>query len=304
MGRRIRKGKGIKITVFGKMIEQSPGLVVLAFLGAASFIPVLVKIINVGWNFLYELLSLKNLSIRAIGEISHSDIHNVMTKMAFVGKDDVIIDEVFVYSKLRYQRRIEGPLAWMQVVVGYLRDDVEGLSNVLGKSIESYLWIFIFPFHRIKRPYIRKPLSILWGLVILYYFLMCLLPPLWPVLFSGPYYALSMLSENGKVKLSKKGSKMELARPFILKSGSEEYFRICYELSEPCYQTIFGQKVFVEHAEVSYVKAASKLRIIRLPDKNEFTWKVNDNLRVKIRGKMRRYHVKLGESYMNINFKI
>jgi len=285
------------------MIEHSPGLIILAILGAASFIPVVIKMVNVGWNFFYGLLSFKNISIRGIGEISHRGMPNIMTKMAFVGKEDAIVEELVVHSRLKYQRRIEGVLAWIQLLVGYFRDDVEGLSNVSGKSTTSFLWIQQpFPFSRINRPPIRKPLNILWGLFHLYYFCLCLFPPLWPMLFSGPYYALNMLSEDEKVRLSKKGSEVELERPFILKSGFEEYCRVAYRPSQLFFVTIFGQRVFLKDAKISYVKEASKLRIIRLPGKNEFTWKVVDNLRLKVRGKMRRYSVELGESYVNIGF--
>lgn len=268
-------------------------------LGIVPVILILFQVIPRLWNFLYEILRFRNLSIHAIGRTSYRGIPHIMIKIALVGKEDMIVNEVFMKSKLSYSRRFEGFWAWLQLGIGYVLDDVEGLNTVLGRS-SPYIGLIAIPFHRIKKAYIRKPLSLLWGMFILWYFIIFLFPPFLPILFWGPYQELRLFSGNKEVRLSKKGSKVELERPFILKPGFEKCFTISYR-SSSLYYPFFSSKVIVKNAKISYVKERSKLRGIRLPRNNEFTWKVTDILRVNVCGKMKRYPVKLGESYVNIH---
>ena len=102
------------------------------------------------------------------------------------------------------------------------------------------------------------------------------------------------------MRLSEKDSKEELKRPFILKSGIENSFTISYQPSL-YFNTLLMTKFFIENVKISYVKEPPRLRTIKLPRNNEFTWKVTDIPRVKVSGKMRRYSVKLGASYANIH---
>ena len=139
---------------------------ILGIIGAISAIPVILQVIKKAWNFLYETLSFRNIKIRAIGRASYSGIPKVTIKVAFIGKEDIIVDEVAIQSKLSYPRRIEGILAWLQLGIGYLLDDVEGLNNVLGRSFPTITWIPTVPFHRISRWYIRKPLNMILGIVV------------------------------------------------------------------------------------------------------------------------------------------
>jgi hypothetical protein len=263
-------------------------------------IPVLFQAIRKLWNFLYEILSFRNLRIRSIGRRSYRGIPHVEVKIALTGKEDLIVDEVVIQSKLSYPRRIEGLLAWLQLGIGYFLDDVEGLNNVLGRSFRYITtWIPSAPVHKINNPYIRKPLSAILGLVTFYYFIVLLFPLFWPFLFIGPYWELRLFSGNEKVRLLEKDSKRELKRPFILKLG-ENSFNISYQPSLYFY-TLLMTKLFIENAKISYVKEPPRLRTIKLPRNNGFVWKVNDILRVKVSGKMRRYSVKLGASYANIH---
>jgi len=284
------------------MVGQSLGLTILATLGVASAIPVVYQIIKNLWNFFYEILSFKNLSIRAIGRTSYHGIPHIMIKSAFVGKGDMIVDEVVIQSKLKYTRRIEAFWEWLRLGIAYFLDDVEGLKSVLGESFFSILWIPVFPFHRINNSCIRKPLNAISGIITFYYFIVCCFPLFWPLLFGGPYQELKLFSRNEDVGLSEKGSKVELKRPFIIKPGFERSFTIRYRPSLLYFDTLFTLKVFIENAKILYVKEPTKLKKTKLPRKNEFTWKVTDVLRVKVCGKMKGYPVKLGDSYVNIRF--
>lgn len=275
------------------------GWIILGILGAVSAIPILFQAIRKLWNFLYETLSFRNLSIHAIGRASYSGIPHVTIKIAFTGKEDVIVEEVVIQSKLSYPRRIEGLLAWLQLGIGYFLDDVEGLNNVLGRSFPNTAWIPSVPFHRINNSYIRKPLSVIWGLIVFYYFIVLLFPLFLPFLFMGPYWELRLFSGNEKVRLSDKDSKVELKRPFIIKSGIENSFTMSYKPSLYI-NTLLMTKLFLENAKILFMKEPPKLRKIKLPRSNEFAWKVTDILRMKVSGKMRRYSVKLGAGYANI----
>ena len=197
---------------------------------------------------------------------------------------------------MSYPRRYEAILAWLQLGIGYFLDDVEGLNNVLGRSFPYIAWIPNVPFHRINISYIRKPLNAILGIVTFYYFIISLFPLLWPFLFSGPYWELKLISGNEKINLSEKVNKVELKRPFIIKSGIENSYNLSYKPSL-YFNTLFMTKSFLENAKVSYVREAPRLSSIKLPRSNEFIWKVTDVLRVKVSGKMRGYSVKLGSSY-------
>lgn len=282
------------------MDGHSSGLIILAIIGAVGAIFAILQIIKRVWNFFYELLSFKNLSIGEIGRVSYHGIAHVKIKIALVGEEDIIVDEVFMQSKLSYPRRIEGFFAWLQLGIGYLLDDVEGLNTVLGRSLPYITWIPIVPIHRINNSYIRKPLSVIWGIITFYYFVICLIPPFCLFLFTGPYVELRLFAGNKKVTLREKDSKAELKRPFIIKSGVENIFTISYRPAL-YFTSVLMTKLFLENARISYVKEPPKLRTIKLPRNNEFILRATDILRVKVKGKMRGYSVKLGDSYVNIN---
>lgn len=267
-------------------------------IGAVPVILILFQVIPRVWSFLYEILRFKNLSIRAIGRTSYRGRPNIMIKTALVGKEDMIVNEVSMQSKLSYSSRFEGFRGWWRLGIAYVLDDVQGLNTVLGTST-PYIGLMAVPFHRINKAYIRKPFSFLWGILILYYCIIFLFPPFLPILFWGPFQELRLFSGNEEVKLSKKGSKVELERPFILKPGFEKYFTISYT-SSSLYYAFFRSKVILKNAKISYVKEPSKLRGLRLPRNNEFIWRVNDILRVNVSGKIRKYPVKLGDSYVRI----
>ena len=268
-------------------------------LGSVPVIIILFQIVPRVWNFLYQILRFRNLSIRAIGKTSYRGIPHITIKIALVGKEDMIVNEVFLQSKLSYSRRFEGCKAWLQLGIGYVLDDVEGLNTVLGRS-DPYIGLMAAPFHRINKAYIRKPLSLIWGMFILFYFIIFLFPPFWPVLYWGPYQELRIFSRNEEMRLSKKGSRVELERPFILKPGFENYFTISCR-SSSLYYPFFWSKVIVKNAKISYVKGPSNLGGIRLPRNNEFIWKEKGILRVNISGKIRRYPIELGESYVSLH---
>lgn len=278
------------------MDGQSLGLVIL---GVVAVLPFIFVMINKVRDFSYEIFLFKGLSIRAIDRVSHRGTSHVVIKMAFAGKEDIIVDEVVVQSKLTYPRRFGGVLAWLQLGIGYVLDDVEGLDTVLGRS-SPYIGLLAVPSHRIKNAYIRKPLNAIWGMLILFYFIIYLFPLFWPVLYWGPYQELRLFSRDEKVVLSKKDSKVQLKRPFILKPGFEKCLTISYGPSS-LYYTFFRSKVLVKNAKISYVKEPAKLRGIKLPRNDEFTWKATDILQVKLCGKVIRYPVKLGVSYANIH---
>jgi len=270
-------------------------------LAALAALPILFQIITRVGNFFYEILSLKNLSIRVMRRRSYRGVPHVTIKSALVGKGELIVNEVVIESKLKYTRGIEGVWAWLRLITGYFLDDVEGLNNVLGRSFPSIVWIPVLPFHTINRWYVRKPLNVISGIITVWYFLICWLPPLWPLLLSGPYQELRLYSGDEDIKLSEKISKVELKRPFIIKAGFERDFSIGYRPSLLYFNTFFKQKVFIKNARVLYVKGAPKLGKTELPRSSGFTWKVTDILRVKIRGKVRGYPVKLGDSYVGIH---
>lgn len=273
----------------------------LSILGAVSAIPVVFQIVKRTWNFLYETFSFKHLKLRATGRALYSGTPRVTIKIALTGHEDIIVDEVAVQSRLSYPRRIEGALAWVRLGIGYFLDDVEGLSNVIGRSFPTITWIPTFPFHRISNPYIRKPLNVILGLVVFYYVILFLVPPFWPLLFVGPYWELKLFSGNENVRLSDKDSKAELERPFIIKPGVESSFAVSYKPS--LYITsIFMTKLFIESTKILFVKEPPRIRRIRLPRNSEFTWKVTDILRVKLSGKMNWYSVKLGTGCANVGY--
>lgn len=269
-------------------------------LGVVPVASLLYVGINKVRYFIYAVFLFKGLSIRVIDRVLYRGVSHVVLKMAFVGEGDIIIDEVVVESRLTYPRRCGGLFAWLQLGSGYVLDDVEGLNTVLGRS-PPYIGLWGIPFHKIKNRYIRRPFSAIWGVFILCYFILFLVCPLfWLILYWGPYQELRLFSGDEKVVLSKKEDKAQLRRPFIVKPGFEEYLTINYR-APSLYYPFFWSRQFVKGARVSYVKGPSKLGGIKLPRKDEFTWKGTDILRVKMSGKGRRYTVNLGVNYANIH---
>lgn len=271
-------------------------------LAVVSAIPIILHALRKLFYSLYELLSFQNLGMRSVGRRSYGGIPHVDIKIALSGQQDLIVDEVVIHSKLLYPRRIEAVFAWLQLGIGYLTDDSEGLNTVLGRSFPSITWIPSAPFHKIGNPYIRKPLNILLGIITFYYFTVFLFPVFWPFLFSGPYWELKLYSGNENIRFSEKDTKAEVKRPFIIKSGVENNFVISYQPSLYI-NTMLMTKLFIENGKILYVKEPPRFRKLTLPRENEFTWKAIDVLRVRVSGKMRKYSVKLGASYAMLQFK-
>jgi len=281
------------------MVGQSLWLTILAVIGGPAAIVGLFVMGKWVWNSFSKVFLFRGLSIHAIKRVSYRSVGHVVLKMAFVGKEDVIVEEVVVQSKLVYPRRFGGLLAWLHLGLGYMQDDVEGLNTVLGRSY-PYMGLLAAPVHIIKNKYIRRPLSVIWGAILLYYFILfAVIPLFWPLLFWGPYQELRLFSGDKEVVLLKEEDKVQLERPFIVKPGFEKCLRISHRPS--LYIQYFMSKRFVRDAKISYEKEPSELGGRGLPRNDEFIWKAKDILRVKICGKLRTgYRVKIGDSYVRV----
>ncbi len=275
--------------------------IILLVVGVFSVIPIIIHGIIRLRILLSSALSYKHLRVKAIGRRSYSGYPHVTIKIAFTGTEEIIIDELNIQSKLSYPRRIDAVFAWLQLGIGYILDDVEGLKNVLGNSFPTLSWLPSGPIHRINNAFIRKPISFILGIYVFYYLIISILPIFWIFLFAGPYAELRLFSGNERVRLLEKGKEDEEIRPFILKSGTESTFNMSYKPSL-FYNLLFGQKMVFPDAKIFYLKRTPRFRKLKLPHGDDFCWKVIDILRIKVSGKWREYNVNLGASYANIRF--
>ena len=279
--------------------QSSAWIYAASILGLIAVIPFFHQVFTKLRDLSYETLMFRGLSIRVKDRIWYCGACHVAAKVAVMRKDDVIVDEICVLSKLTYPGRSQGPRAWLQLGVGYIRDDVEGLNTVLGRSGPS-IGLMAIPFQRIKPAYIRKPLSAVWGVLTLWYFIIYLLVPLfWPLLLWGPYAEVRLLSGDADVRVRERDSEAQLDRPFVLRPGFEKQLAITYRPASVYYRPLIG-KMFLDSAKIAHVGEPGEWRGLRLPRNGQFIWKASDVLSIRGHGKVTRYCVKLGDSYVSL----
>jgi len=259
--------------------------------------------IKKAWNLFYFKTSYRNFRASVLNRTSNEGVPIEKLQFEVSGKKDFIIDEFNVQMSCNFIRRIDGLVAWVRLGTAYLTDNRENLNMLLGKKWPGIVWFPNAPVQKINNQYIRKPLSIIFGIITFWNFILLLLPPIWLYLILigpvGPYWALNMSSVDNKVKWTLEGSKQEeLTRPVILKAGSINTMYLTYK--PILYLDLFSIKQDIKHAKIYYLKECPKLVNTNHRQFSGFTWKANDVLRLKIRGKMRKFSVKLGEGYINV----
>jgi hypothetical protein len=275
--------------------QISAWIAVGMFLGIIIVLFILFQGIKRLWNFLTLTLPFRNLRINTISRTSDNGIPQVMIKLIYSGKKDIVIEDVDIKAKLSFLRKFDGFLAWLQLGFAYFTDDVESLNIMLGKSSNSIVWIPNARVHKINQPYIRKPLSVIFGVITIWYFLIFFLPPFWPCLFVGPYWAMNIKANNEKVKLTKKENGMVLNRPLRVKHGIDNVLTIEYKPS-----LYFLNMSLMKKAKIYFEKVIPESRYTILFRNNSLKWKVNDDINIKVKGKIRRYSVTLGMGYINV----
>jgi hypothetical protein len=240
--------------------------------------------------------SSSDLAIRPIKIETHDDSTEVTLKIVYTGDKKLIIEELSLKSRLTYLSSRERILAWVKLIMGYFTDDVDGLKTVFGNVSPTSTWIIGGPVYRIKNRNLRKPLSVLLGLITVYFFIFYLIPIFWPLLWSGPYLQVQQIARDGNLMLHR--GKVKVTTPFILDPGTEEQMTLQYCPSSMT--PILGYGSSELKAKVSNVNESPETKLYRLPRANEFTWKTVCSLYVKINAESARYRTDIGTGKVHL----
>jgi hypothetical protein len=252
-------------------------MTVLVILGAIPILFAIVKYIQMMWSrisgFKFGGLAIRPILIQTTG-----DNKKVTLKVAYVGDKKLIIQELSVRNKLIYRSVKERLLAWVKLAHGYFTDDVVGLQTVFDHVFPSSTWIIGGPVYRIKNKYLRKPLSILLGVVTAYFFIFYLIPIFWPMLWLGPYREIQQIARDENLTLHRNGVK--LTRPFILDPGTEDQLDLAYCISSMI--LVMRNGVSLPDAKIRYTNESPTIKPYRLPRANEFVWRLEVSLYVRV----------------------
>ena len=272
-------------------------MITLIILGS---IPVLFAIVKY-----FQMLShhwginVDDLSIRLLKNDARNDGATITLKVAYTGNVQTIVEEICVKSRLIYVTDTERILAWIYLAIGYFTDDIAGLQTVFGHVNPSSTWIVGAPVYRIENRYVRIPLSILLGVVTVFFFVIYLIPVFWPLLWHGPYRGFQQIAGDEALILHKGATK--LTRPFILESGFEQELKLDYSNSAMMPALDNGSPLL--DAKIDEVKELPKLVETKLPRVNHFLWKTDVSLHATVKtvgiGQYT-YRVKLGTGLVNL----
>ncbi|MBN2238750.1 MAG: hypothetical protein JW712_03170 [Dehalococcoidales bacterium] len=214
-------------------------------------------------------------------------------KIAYVGENDLIVETIDINSYLIFSKNYERIQYWVKIIIGYLTDDREGLKNVIGNNLFGCIWIFGLPVHRIRNRYLRKPISVILGIILLLYCLYLLINPIgWLFLWIGPLWQIQLEAKDRNVKIME--NKIVIKRPFKISNQDKTY------------DIIYAPKVkyaytYLDDAKYKHVKTESVLKWYRLPKDDQFTLYSVDHIHIKITGKFRKYKLKLISGPVIIN---
>ena len=252
-------------------------MIALIVTGAIAFLFAAVRYSQIIWRRLSQN-RFSFLAIRPERTQAKDSGVKVSLKVAYAEDKKLIIQELSVRTSLVYVSAEEGVLAWIKLAQGYFTDDLSGLQTVFGQTFPSSTWIIGGPVHRIKNKYVRKPLSVLLGLITLYFFVFCLIPLFWPLLWSGPYREFHQIARDQSLTLFK--GKTKVTRPFILEAGTEGQFDLEYSNSPEISAGKNGSPL--PGAKIRYVNQIPAAKLFKLPRANEFIWRSEVSLYVKV----------------------
>ena len=198
-----------------------------------------------------------DISCRVLRHTKYRKSFTTKIKIAYVGNEDFLEDIIFGYQ-LRYPALFDRILASINIAIGYITCDMNGLTTMLGNKRYRFEPPMVHLWNASKL--IKYPVSILYGLTYLY---MSLVPIIgWLFLLWGPYgkFSLESISDSMRIVAGDKDVKL----PLILKRGDEIILEINYRMG-------INAKGFSNDTLYKFLVGFPK-RTLRPPKPGNFTW--------------------------------
>jgi hypothetical protein len=238
-------------------------VLVLEVLGAIGALPVLYLFISKIYQYVTRNVLYKDMHCRVLDHRIKGKTFTTRIKIAYTGTRSEALEDVLLTYRLKLRSPYDRFLSYVNVAVGYLLCDMQGLATLLGTQHHRseppmvHLW---------KQPRaVKYPVSILVGLMFLYdTLLMLLLPPIgWIVLNSGLYgrFSLDGIMENMTIT-NEEGKVIRL--PTILQPGTEITLDFKYRMG-------LKAKGFSIDTPYRFLSDFPK-RTIRPPKPGNFVW--------------------------------
>lgn len=265
---------------------------VIGLLGPALVVAA-IRFAAWAWHSANKRLTFPDLAIRVAKSERKGGRSKISLKLAYGANNPLIIESVTITSQLSLRRR-DSFLAWLQLAVGYLTDDVEGLRAVLGTEWSSSAGVFAAPVHKIKRSNLRRPLSSLLGILMLWLFAGFVANPFtWPFLLAGPYCGFKLVADDDTIQIRDAVTEQEVTRPFILTPPLEKTLHLTFRLS-------LKAPGFSSTTPYVYVDAAPKLHAFELPRPGNFVLRGKQTLQLRVNGKWRECRTAVGTELVSI----
>jgi len=257
--------------------------IVITLVGATAFYVAVARIVRWVMSLAFHRVAFSDLAIRMIPDESMRTSPEATLKIAHAGNNPLIVEAVSIRSRLSTLQRVDRLLAWPQLIRGYFADDIEGLQTVLGTMYPTSTWIPAWPVHKIENSYVRKAVSYSFGLYMLWF---SLNPVTWLFVLTGPYVRFQLVASDEAIQIKDANGNNQIT-PFLLTPHLDQYFHISYQLS-------LKAQGFSAETPWKYIQEVPKRALFRLPRRNEFVWRAEELLLVRVRGKWRKYPISLG----------
>lgn len=276
---------------------MSEGMI-LAIIAIALAVPPFIRQLFLAaicaWQFLSRQLVHPDLAVRVLRQQEKVPKPKAHIKVAYAGSTPLIWEAIKITANLKIPTRLERVAAWVQIAVGYLTYDIEGLETVLGHrySFNHYPLIHTWRGPRL----LNRALSFLNGLWMCYFLLLMFITPIvgWMFLLSGPYGRFELVADDSSIEIKDVVGGTTLKEPFLLKPGVEEELFIGYEWT-------LKAPGFWPNTRIDYVTECPKRSFWRLPHKDEFVWQASEIIHIRMRNRWQTYPVSLGTGLVKLD---
>jgi len=254
--------------------------------GVVSLYP-LYQLGKRGVGFLRDRMSYPDLAIGVVADNNRANrVGQIEVKIAYGGDKQLVVHGLRFRITLRYRNWQEKMLAWLQLIVGFLTNDGEGLREFIGPQ-------YIRTATASKnRAWMIRVLNLVDGVMWFTLFASLLFSPFgWLfLLLAWPYDSRQLNASDLQIRMIDNVNGNEIGRPILLKPDTEREFVLVYDYTLTRRHTPEG---FPGNTRMEYIDHVAQRPWWRLPRAAHGAWLAEEVLYVRTRNRWSAYKVSL-----------
>lgn len=249
-------------------------------------VPIFISVI--AWlpkasRWLHERLTYKQFGIVSIDGVQETEeLGQTTIRLAYAGTEPLLVRSVHLKLTLKYRGWRERTLAWLQIILAYLTNDIDSLMEFVGPQEI-----------RLNHTLIMRFTNFIYGLSNLVFLLSQLVSPLgWALLFlSGPYDSREFTADGTQLHIKDAETGIERLTPFILEVNTAKEYSINYDYTLKTKHLVEGFPPNTRLQEV--VHPVEHQPWWQLPRTGHAVWSAHGAIIIRIAGKWVKYEVPL-----------